>query len=419
MHRGRRTLGALDEELLQMNPEGLPRPRHPGLAPPLLDNGLLRGSVCSPAERARTAATLAGLDRADAADVRLVSEMLGLTVSDLRAGRDLLARQKRMDAMPVVSASAGEAGRSDPCRCGLRPPVVDRRRAVTGSSSAHGRQRAGFPPPGGGRTRERVLVVGGGPAGVAAATVAARAGCRVVLAEATGYLGGQLAVAARSMPHRELWWSWLRRAMAELRRGAIEVRMNTLVRAQDVVGYDRVIIATGAYLWRSAAVTADGLVVLDAWTAIMRPAPLSAAVLVVDHEGEWSALDAAVVLASHGHAVTLATEAGAVGRGLHHREQVAYQLLLEQLGVNVLLHRAFVVGNAETRSVLRHMVSGEDRPLPAHLGAVVFAPARTPHSCLRSHVQGSPTITRVGDAVTPRTLEEAIAEGAQSGEARD
>ncbi|MGW2557508.1 FAD-dependent oxidoreductase [Streptomyces sp. NPDC001635] len=259
--------------------------------------------------------------------------------------------------------------------------------------------------------RSSVLVVGAGPAGVAAAVAAAQAGCRVVLAEATDHLGGQLAVSGCTTRHQESWQAWRARACRDLRTGAVDVRLNTVIRHEDTTGYDRVVIATGAAAGHSPLKAPDRMVMVDAWSVIMRPSPLPGPVLVIDREGEWSAPDAAITLATHGHAVTLVTAAPAVGHRLAFPLQVRYQQRLGELGVQVLTCHTVAAEYKGACMVLCHGSSGAKQQLPSHLGALVIAGARTARASLWAQVDDRPYASRAGDVVCPRTVEAAIAEG--------
>ncbi|MFJ9821023.1 FAD-dependent oxidoreductase [Streptomyces sp. NPDC101151] len=272
------------------------------------------------------------------------------------------------------------------------------------------------PAPSVGGRRKNILVVGGGPAGVAAAVAAARAGFRVVLAEASNCLGGQLAVAGFTMLRRGRLKGWLAEACQELRAGAVEVRLNTPVRVNGIGAYDHVVIATGAALRPWPLMPSGRMVVLDAWTAIMRPSPLPAGVVVLDLEGEWSAVDAAMTLATHGHAVTMVTAAAAVAHRLSGSEQELYHERLLEKGVRILTGSAVKFIPRCEGPILHNTVTGNEFPLPSYIGAFVVASPRASRVRLWAEAHASHCVTRIGDAVFPRTLDEAIAEGEHAAE---
>lgn len=94
------------------------------------------------------------------------------------------------------------------------------------------------------RTRRRIAVVGAGPAGLTAAVELAGRGHRVELFEAAGEIGGQFRLAAR-IPGKEEFARTLDyyRHMIEVR--GVLLRLGTRAGADDLAGFDDVVIATG------------------------------------------------------------------------------------------------------------------------------------------------------------------------------
>ncbi|WP_433456412.1 FAD-dependent oxidoreductase (plasmid) [Streptomyces sp. CA-142005] len=266
------------------------------------------------------------------------------------------------------------------------------------------------------REHGQLLVVGGGPAGVAAATAAARSGARVVLAERSRRLGGQLALVGHTVANRLLWQRWLGWAQAELTAEAVDVRLNTTITEDDCAHFERVILATGARPMDPATLNGGPYAVLSAYTAISRPAPLTGgSVLVIDHGHEWPAVDAAEVLATHGYAVILATEAATPGALLSQEEQEAYARRLAALYVRVLPHHQLLIPSGGEPYMLRDMASGQARPLADNVGTIVIASKRVPDTDLWQRLRyRSPHVQRIGDAMTPRCVQDAIADGRQA-----
>jgi len=89
-----------------------------------------------------------------------------------------------------------------------------------------------------------VAIVGAGPAGLSTALAAAERGHNVTLFDKSDEVGGQLNM-AKQVPGKEEFWGlvdWYRTMVEE---ADIDVRLGTEVSADDLTGFDEVVIATG------------------------------------------------------------------------------------------------------------------------------------------------------------------------------
>ncbi len=89
-----------------------------------------------------------------------------------------------------------------------------------------------------------VAIVGAGPAGLSTAMTAAQRGHDVTLFDRAAEIGGQLNM-AKQVPGKEEFWGlvdWYRTMMSDL---GVKLELNREVRAEDLTGYDEVVIATG------------------------------------------------------------------------------------------------------------------------------------------------------------------------------
>jgi len=89
-----------------------------------------------------------------------------------------------------------------------------------------------------------IAVVGAGPAGLSAAITAAERGHAVTLFDRATQIGGQLNLAKQVAGKEEFWGlvDWYRTMLQE---SGVTVKLNTEVSANDLDGFDEVIIATG------------------------------------------------------------------------------------------------------------------------------------------------------------------------------
>ncbi|MGV0626409.1 FAD-dependent oxidoreductase [Mycolicibacter minnesotensis] len=94
------------------------------------------------------------------------------------------------------------------------------------------------------RRRRRIAVVGAGPAGLAAAVSAAQRGHEVTLFEANEFIGGQFDL-ARRIPGKEEFAGTIRYYTAMLDKYAVTVRLGNRAQAEELSGFDEVVLATG------------------------------------------------------------------------------------------------------------------------------------------------------------------------------
>jgi 2,4-dienoyl-CoA reductase (NADPH2) len=93
-------------------------------------------------------------------------------------------------------------------------------------------------------TPKSIAVVGAGPAGLSAAIASAERGHKVTIFDRASQIGGQLNLAKQVAGKEEFWGfvDWYRTMVAH---HGITVHLNTEVSANDLEGFDEVIIATG------------------------------------------------------------------------------------------------------------------------------------------------------------------------------
>ncbi len=183
---------------------------------------------------------------------------------------------------------------------------------------------------------KRVVVVGAGPAGLEAARVAAERGHDVLLFEASGQPGGQVAIAAKVERRKEILgiidWRY-----AQLQRLSVDLRFNLFAESADIISEnpDIVIIATGglpnlSFLHSGEEYAATTWDVLTGITAV------AGDVLVYDDNGQHQGISCAEFIALQGGAVKVVTPDRSVAQEVGGTNYPIYLKLFYQHGVQMV-----------------------------------------------------------------------------------
>jgi 2,4-dienoyl-CoA reductase (NADPH2) len=130
----------------------------------------------------------------------------------------------------------------------------------------------------------RVAVVGAGPAGLSCATVAAERGHTVTLFDADTAIGGQFNM-ARRIPGKEEFSETLRYFGNRITKTGVKVELGRRVGADELAGFDAVVLATGVTPRRVTMPGIDHPKVLSYVDVLAKGAPVGATVAIVGAGG--------------------------------------------------------------------------------------------------------------------------------------
>lgn len=314
---------------------------------------------------------------------------------------------------PCISLNEGCIGRlyeGRPMWCSVNPGIRDPEVDTRGWFS---------PRSGRGPVPGRVVVIGGGVAGAEAAYRAAERGARVTLFERTQHIGGRARIAAQRRG-RERWHLYLAWLSEQLQRTGVDLRLGVEAAPADVLALhpDLVIASSGSTMRSPSWVAGPPSPVVDADQVVdtaPRPPGPGACVLVADDEGGFVAPTAAEALVAAGWTVRIATTLPAVASFVDPTQIWWVRRRLKKAGVELI--DSVVPEHDRTNWTLVDLESEERRPAGRVDLVVVAGPRRSRSGMAEQLAQASPglQVVSVGDALAPRTLLGAVAEGARVG----
>ena len=357
----------------------------------------------------------------------------------IRSGAvDLIGSARQAIADPFLPRKIAE-GRLEEIRectgsnmCILREETFNHlgcvQNATAGEEYRRGWHPELFPPAA--NTGRPVLIVGAGPAGMECAIVLAKRGFTAVhLVEAEPEIGGRLRW-TRRLPTLGDWGritDW--RAVQLARQPGVEVITGRRLTAADVLEYgaEVVVIATGS-VWRGdgaqpgypdpmPGADPDLRHVLTPEQACAGKRPPGRRVVVYDTDGYYVAPGVAEMLAADGYEVTVVTTFEALSP-VSDQTLEGDMLRAHLHGAGVSVRPATTVTAVGAGSVMGHGRHGQ--PWSADCDGIVLVTQQTSTDSLYRELAGDEAalaaagiggLYRIGDAVAPRMISEAIFDG--------
>ncbi|GGY09684.1 NADPH-dependent 2,4-dienoyl-CoA reductase [Paludibacterium paludis] len=176
-------------------------------------------------------------------------------------------------------------------------------------------------------TRKKIAVVGAGPAGLAFASIAAERGHDVALFDEANEIGGQFNVAKR-IPGKEEFYETLRYFGRRLETTGVKRQLGRRVGAEDLAGFDEIVLATGITPRALQIPGIDHPKVLSYLDVLKHGKPVGKSVAIIGaggigfdtaeflaHEGEPTSLDPVRFMEEWGVDMSLASRGGLVKEG--------------------------------------------------------------------------------------------------------
>ncbi len=257
-----------------------------------------------------------------------------------------------------------------------------------------------------------VLVVGGGPGGMKAAVTAAERGHRVLLVEKSNSLGGQV-ILAEKLPGRAEFGGVITNLTQELKESGVEIWLNTEIDDETIDSFNPgvIIIATGATP-RLPNVETGNMHLVDSWRVISGDVDIGHNVVVADWACDWSGLGIAQMLSQKGHHVRLLCGGSVPGESLQGIVRDQWIGELHKLEVEMIPFARFYGADAGT-AFFQHMTS-EQPIICDDVDTIIscYAPRSNNRHPWAQDLDAK--INVIGDAISPRTVEEAVLEGFKS-----
>ncbi len=274
---------------------------------------------------------------------------------------------------------------------------------------------------------ESILIIGGGPAGLECASILAKRGCRVTLAEASIELGGRVGRES-SLPGLSAWARVRDYRLQQIGKLAnVETYLDSRMEPESVFefGASHVVIAAGS-TWRKDGVgRSDDTSISEAGAAmILTPDDIMAGrmphgrVVVYDDDHFYMGGVIAEAVRKAGADVTIATPAPDVSHWTHNTlEQTRIQARMIELGIQIRPHATLLCvdsGAAEFECVFT------GRRSRIETDWVILVTSREPndhlyHSLLnlqsRFADSGIRSVGRIGDCLVPGTIAAAVHSG--------
>jgi 2,4-dienoyl-CoA reductase-like NADH-dependent reductase (Old Yellow Enzyme family)/NADH dehydrogenase FAD-containing subunit len=256
---------------------------------------------------------------------------------------------------------------------------------------------------------KKIAVIGGGPAGMEFASVAALRGHKVTLFERSPYLGGKLRLASIPPKRGEIMKA-VEYFEREIKRMGVQVEKGRPVTVEEVsgLGFDEIVLASGAPASISSIPGAESIEVLSAEEVLLEKSPIGNRVLIVG--GGMVGCEIADFLSSKGKNVILMERLPDVAPHIDPPSTMFLRKRLQDQGVEIRT-------SCEVKRILANEVVIEKDGLEERVGPVDTIILATGYRSKSDAAKGinlsAHRVHVIGDALEPRDALWAIYEGSR------
>lgn len=254
---------------------------------------------------------------------------------------------------------------------------------------------------------KKVLVVGAGPGGIEAAVTAAKQGHTVELWEKDEKLGGNL-IAAGAPEFKKDIASYVEHLKAQVYKNNIKVRTMKPATAEDIIaaGADLVVIATGSTPIIPKVSGVDSTKVVTATDVLKKLAYPEGNIVVIG--GGLVGMETALHLDQLGNKVTVVEmQSKILAEGLFPLESMALSEMISTTDIDIKVDTK-LVEIAENGVVVEQDGKKTEIPCDYVIMAVGFRPENSLYEAVKGKVKD---VVKIGDAVAPRKILQAVWEG--------
>jgi 2,4-dienoyl-CoA reductase-like NADH-dependent reductase (Old Yellow Enzyme family) len=258
---------------------------------------------------------------------------------------------------------------------------------------------------------QKVMVVGGGPAGMKAAAAAAAAGHTVTLFERTKRLGGKTYL-AQLLPHRAEFGGIITNLKREMELAKVTVVLGTEATPSLIAreAPDAIIVATGARTILPPLEGEAAIAIVASDEVVSDRVQVGDRVLIYDWLADWTGVGIAEKLAAQGHEVTLAVNGICAAAAIQNYVRDAAIARLFKLQVKTLpFMRLYGVDGSSAYFI---HTAAQESVIIENVDTIVTVYPGVPETSLAAAAKPlCANVQVIGDAMSPRTAEEAVYEG--------